>query len=77
MGHGILPRQDIEQLVEMGAITGLSDDPAHPPSIQPASLDLCLGDTAMRLRASFLPGAGVGDGLCLCHPAQRRLKPSR
>ena len=58
MGHGILPRQDIEQLVEMGAITGLSDDPAHPPSIQPASLDLCLGDTAMRLRASFLPGAG-------------------
>ena len=58
MGHGILPRQDIEALVKKGAITGLSDDSSHPPSIQPASLDLCLGDTAMRLRASFLPGAG-------------------
>ena len=59
MAHGILPRQDIEQLVATGAITGLSDDEAHPPSIQPASLDLCLGDTAMRLRASFLPGRGM------------------
>ena len=59
MRHGILPRQDIERLVKTGAITGLSDDPAHPPSIQPASLDLCLGETAMRLRASFLPGAGL------------------
>jgi len=59
MTHGILPRQDIQKLVEMGAISGLSDDKAHPPSIQPASLDLCLGETAMRLRASFLPGQRV------------------
>lgn len=59
MSHGILPRQDIEELVATGAVTGLSDDPAHPPSIQPASLDLCVGDTAMRLRASFLPGNGM------------------
>ena len=59
MRHGILPRQDIETLVKTGAITGLYQDFDHPPSIQPASLDLCLGDTAMRLRASFLPGAGV------------------
>lgn len=59
MTHGILPRQAIEALVAQGTITGLSDDPAHPPSIQPASLDLCLGETALRLRASFLPGRGA------------------
>ena len=58
MTYGILPRQDIEQLVMTGAISGLLNDSAHPPSIQPASLDLCLGETAMRLRASFLPGQG-------------------
>ena len=58
MTHGILPRQDIERLVATGAISGLSDDAGHPPSVQPASLDLCLGETAMRLRASFLPGPG-------------------
>jgi len=56
MTHGILPRQAIQRLVIDGAISGLSEDPAHPPSIQPASLDLCLGDKALRLRASFLPG---------------------
>jgi len=56
MQNGILPRQLIETLVKQGHITGLSDDPVHPPSLQPASLDLCLGQTAFRLRASFLPG---------------------
>jgi len=56
MNHGILPRQDIEQLVADGHVSGLFNDAKHPPSIQPASLDLCLGDTALRLRASFLPG---------------------
>ncbi len=56
MTYGILPRQHIENLVKTGAISGLSEEAAHPPSIQPASLDLCLGETAMRLRASFLPG---------------------
>ena len=59
MTNGILPCQAIERLVASGVITGLSDDAAHPPSIQPASLDLCLGDTALRLRASFLPGRGA------------------
>lgn len=59
MAHGILPRQDIARLVADGAIAGLSEDKNHPPSIQPASLDLCLGTTALRLRASFLPGRGA------------------
>jgi len=59
MGQGILPRQDIAVLASKGAISGLLQDAEHPPSIQPASLDLCLGHTAMRLRASFLPGRGM------------------
>lgn len=59
MGQGILPRQDIAVLASEGAISGLLQDAEHPPSIQPASLDLCLGNTAMRLRASFLPGRGM------------------
>lgn len=56
MKQGILPRQDIAKLVSAKQILGLSEDADHPPSLQPASLDLCLGDTALRLRASFLPG---------------------
>ena len=63
MSKGILPRQAIEALVSqgaiLGAVAGASADAVHPPSIQPASLDLCLGDTALRLRASFLPGRGM------------------
>lgn len=51
---GILPSQDISTLVERGNI---SATPAiNPDHIQPASLDLRLGDMAHRVRASFLPG---------------------
>ncbi len=52
--RGILPSQTLRELVEKGAIraaAALDDD-----QIQPASLDLRLGDTAYRVRASFLPG---------------------
>ena len=51
---GILPDRMIGTLVKMGAIipaAALDDD-----QIQPASLDLRLGDVAYRVRASFLPG---------------------
>ena len=34
--------------------------------IQPASLDLRLGDKAFRVRASFLPGKGVPGSLRYC-----------
>ncbi len=64
--HGILPKQDIKRLIEVGHVHARrSDEPAlersfEPPiessQIQPASLDLRLGDKAYRLRASFLPG---------------------
>src|ERR1700685_3753962 len=51
---GILPSQDISNLIVRGNI---SASPAiNPDHIQPASLDLRLGDMAHRVRASFLPG---------------------
>src|SRR6266851_4831813 len=51
---GILPSQDISKLIAHGHI---SATPAiNPDHIQPASLDLRLGDMAHRVRASFLPG---------------------
>mgnify|MGYP001166140147 CR=1 FL=1 len=51
---GILPSQEISNLIARGNI---SATPAvNPDHIQPASLDLRLGDVAHRVRASFLPG---------------------
>jgi dCTP deaminase len=51
---GILPSQEISNLIARGNI---SATPAiNPDHIQPASLDLRLGDMAHRMRASFLPG---------------------
>jgi dCTP deaminase len=51
---GVLPRQDLRTLIEAGHITSTAPIPTQ--NIQPASLDLTLGDTAYRLRCSFLPG---------------------
>jgi dCTP deaminase len=51
---GILPDRMIATLIRMGAII-----PAAEPDedqIQPASIDLRLGEVAFRVRASFLPG---------------------
>src|SRR5579863_3160385 len=51
---GILPSQEISNLIARGHISAA---PAiNPDHIQPASLDLRLGDMAHRVRASFLPG---------------------
>jgi dCTP deaminase len=51
---GILPSQEISNLIARGHINAM---PAvNPEHIQPASLDLRLGDMAHRVRASFLPG---------------------
>ncbi|MDX2233310.1 MAG: 2'-deoxycytidine 5'-triphosphate deaminase [Hyphomonadaceae bacterium] len=55
--HGVLPDADIRRAIERGFI--LPALPLHPDQIQPASLDLRLGDVAYRLRASFLPGAAT------------------
>lgn len=53
---GILPYQDILKLISGGRIIAAS--PIEDAQIQPASLDLRLGTTAWRVRASFLPGKG-------------------
>lgn len=60
---GVLPDHLLEALADQGAIR--ADSPFAPAQVQPASLDLRLGDFAWRLRASFLPGAGrtVADRL--------------
>lgn len=54
--NGVLPDSDIRSLIETGAIS--SETAIIPEQIQPASLDLRLGHTAYRLRASFLAGRG-------------------
>jgi dCTP deaminase len=51
---GILPDHMIAALAEAGAILPAAD--FVPDQIQPASLDLRLGEVAYRVRASFLPG---------------------
>ena len=53
--QGVLADHQIEALVAQGAIRGLA---LSPGQVQPASLDLRLGDVAYRVRASFLPGRG-------------------
>jgi len=53
---GVLPNQSISEMISAGQITGSPDIIA--PQIQPASLDLRLGNTAWRVRASFLAGGG-------------------
>ncbi|WP_024510154.1 2'-deoxycytidine 5'-triphosphate deaminase [Bradyrhizobium sp. ARR65] len=55
--NGILPDRMIAAMADSGLIL-----PAYPfveSQIQPASLDLRLGDIAYRVRASFLPGPGA------------------
>ena len=51
---GILPDRLIAKLADVGSIISASD--FHEDQIQPASLDLRLGEIAYRVRASFLPG---------------------
>jgi len=60
---GVLPDSAIQGLIDTGAIAA---DPAIiDAQVQPASLDLRLGRTAYRVRASFLAGRGraVADRL--------------
>ncbi|MCB1425284.1 MAG: 2'-deoxycytidine 5'-triphosphate deaminase [Zhengella sp.] len=51
---GILPDRDIAELHKTGGL--ISARPLDDDQVQPASLDLRLGHTAYRVRASFLPG---------------------
>ena len=49
---GILPSQNIEELIQAGHI--FASSPISADQIQPSSLDLRLGTVAYRVRASFL-----------------------
>ena len=53
---GILPAHAVRWLLENGHITTTA--PLDHDQVQPASLDLRLGERAWRVRASFLPGRG-------------------
>lgn len=63
MKNGILPEQDIAKFVASGGV--VSTRGLDAGQVQPASLDLRLGDVAYRLRASFLPGEGRKVKRCL------------
>ncbi len=51
---GLLPSQSIKAMIDGDLITAVTR--IDPAQIQPASLDLRLGDIAYRVQASFLPG---------------------
>jgi dCTP deaminase len=55
--QGVWPDTALWQAIEAGWIGAAA--PIGDEQVQPASLDLRLGATAYRLRASFLPGAGA------------------
>ncbi|MDZ7771872.1 MAG: 2'-deoxycytidine 5'-triphosphate deaminase [Balneolaceae bacterium] len=52
---GILPVQKLRTLVEAGVIRGREGYPIEEDQFQPNSIDLRLGETAYRVRSSFLP----------------------
>ena len=54
MRQGVIPSHMIETMVASGQI--LVSEPLQDDQVQPASLDLRLGHTAYRVRASFLAG---------------------
>jgi len=55
---GILPSQKIEEMLSSGEISTMLMPPDHD-QIQPASIDLRLGDYAYPVDTSFLPGKGI------------------
>jgi dCTP deaminase len=65
--QGVLPAQEIQELIKNGKICSMAE--ISEDQIQPASLDLRLGDRAYRVRASFLP-----DGKSLISPRIQDLK---
>lgn len=54
--RGVVPSQQLREFVSSGAIR--STTPIADSQIQPASIDVRLGSTARRVRASFLAGNG-------------------
>ena len=52
--EGVLPNQYLEAAIAAGVIDA-GNFKIHPSNVQPASLDLRLGEVAYRIRCSFLP----------------------
>lgn len=63
--NGILPDKKLEELVKSGVVR--CDASLESGQIQPASIDLRLGQVAWRLRASFLPGPNRTISDCLAN----------
>jgi dCTP deaminase len=82
-GTGILPWQEIKQLVQIGRISASPD--VQDSQIQPASIDLRLGQEAFRVQASFLKGRSstlltkvrelLDSTIDLAHPTPPLLQP--
>jgi dCTP deaminase len=53
---GVLPSQELNRAIEQGWVSS-GDYRIRPEAVQPASIDLRLGDHAWALRCSFLPDA--------------------
>lgn len=56
---GILPSHTIQEMMDAGDIVGTVENPIHSDQVQPASIDLRLGDFAYPVDTSFLPGKGL------------------
>ena len=59
--HGVMPIQELRKAAAGGMIAS-PDSPIPRENLQPASLDLRLGNVAHRLRCSFLPHNGSVEG---------------
>src|SRR5690348_6714127 len=60
--QGMLPSQEIRELVQQGHIVSRSFGGITEQQIQPASLDLRLGDVGYRVQASFVPQNSTVEG---------------
>jgi dCTP deaminase len=69
---GLLPSQMLREAVTLGREIR-SAEPIAEDQIQPASLDLRLGEVAYRVRASFLPGACASVADKLEHMSMHRI----
>jgi dCTP deaminase len=60
--EGMLPSQEIRELIEKGHVTSRSFGGITEQQVQPASLDLRLGDVGYRVQASFVPQNSTVEG---------------
>jgi dCTP deaminase len=59
---GMFPSQEIRELIEKGHVSSRSFGGITEQQIQPASLDLRLGDVGYRVQASFVPQNSTVEG---------------